>query len=406
MNDKSACGGLGAVMCVVGARPNFMKMAPILRALAEHEPPMPALLLHTGQHYNQDMSDRLFADLGLPRPDIHLDVGSGTHAVQTAEVMRRFEPALDAHRPSCVLVVGDVNSTLACTLVAVKKGVPVAHVEAGLRSRDRKMPEEINRVLTDQVADRLYTTERSAEANLLREGVAPERVSFVGNVMIDSLHANRAHARAAADTLRQYRLDPGLLGHPQGYGVVTLHRPSNVDDADTLRTLLGVLGEVARLLPLVFVLHPRTRGNIERFGLGECVDPARIALLPPQGYLEMLGLMSRATLVLTDSGGLQEETTALGVPCLTLRENTERPITVEQGTNTLVGRDRALILDAVSKILQGQGKRGRIPELWDGHAAQRIAADLWHWLQAAPGGGGALVVAAAGAGVGAVVGAA
>ena len=382
MSDRSAGGGLGAVMCVVGARPNFMKMAPILRALAAHEPPLPALLLHTGQHYDQDMSDRLFADLGLPQPDIHLDVGSGTHAVQTAEVMRRFEPALNAHRPSCVLVVGDVNSTLACTLVAVKKGVPVAHVEAGLRSGDRSMPEEINRVLTDQVADRLYTTERSARANLLREGVAPERVNFVGNVMIDSLHANRAHARSAADTLRQHGLDPSLLVHPQGYGVVTLHRPSNVDDANTLRTLLGVLGEVASRLPLVFVLHPRTRGNIERFGLGGLIDPARIALLPPQGYLEMLGLMLQATLVLTDSGGLQEETTALGVPCLTLRENTERPITVEQGTNTLVGRDRALILGGVAEVLGGQGKRGRIPELWDGRAAQRIAADLRHWLEA------------------------
>ena len=394
MSDPSAGGGLGPVMCVVGARPNFMKMAPILRALAAHEPPLPALLLHTGQHYDQDMSGRLFADLGLPRPDIHLDVGSGSHAVQTAEVMRRFEPAVDEHRPACVLVVGDVNSTLACTLVAVKKGVPVAHVEAGLRSRDRSMPEEINRVLTDQVADRLYTTERSALANLLREGVAPERVSFVGNVMIDSLHANRAHARSAAGTLRQLGLEPGLLGHPQGYGVVTLHRPSNVDDADTLRSLLGVLGEVASRLPLVFVLHPRMRGNMERFGLGGLIDPARIALLPPQGYLEMLGLMLQATLVLTDSGGLQEETTALGVPCLTLRENTERPITVEQGTNTLVGRDRALILGGVAEVLRGQGKRGRVPELWDGHAAQRIAADLSQWLQTTRGGGSGAAVRA------------
>ena len=383
MSDRPSGDGLGPVMCVVGARPNFMKMAPILRALAAHVPPLPSLLVHTGQHYDQDMSDRLFVDLGLPRPDINLDVGSGTHAVQTAEVMRRFEPALDAHRPSCVLVVGDVNSTLACTLVAVKKGVPVAHVEAGLRSYDRNMPEEINRVLTDQVADRLYTTERSAEANLLREGVAVERVSFVGNVMIDSLLANRTHAHSAADTLRQHRIDPALLAHAKGYGVVTLHRPSNVDDANTLRALLGVLGNVAQQVPLVFVLHPRTRSNIERFGLGELVDPARMALLPPQGYLEMLGLMSEATLVLTDSGGLQEETTALGVPCLTVRDNTERPITVEQGTNTLVGRDRVAILRGVAEILRGQGKRGRIPELWDGRAADRIAADLWRWLRPA-----------------------
>ncbi|MFM9916839.1 MAG: non-hydrolyzing UDP-N-acetylglucosamine 2-epimerase [Rhizobacter sp.] len=372
--------GLGPVMCIVGARPNFMKMAPILRALANHVPPLPALLVHTGQHYDQDMSGRLFTDLGLPVPDINLDVGSGSHAVQTAEVMRRFEPVLDAHRPSCVVVVGDVNSTLACTLVAVKKGVPVAHVEAGLRSYDRQMPEEINRVVTDQIADRLYTTERSAEGNLLSEGVSAERVIFCGNVMIDSLMANRKHARSAADTLRAHDIDPAVLDHPKGYGVVTLHRPSNVDDPETLRLLLGTLGQVAHDLPLVFAMHPRTRSNIEKFELGDLVDPRRFVLLPPQGYLEMLGLMSASTLVLTDSGGLQEETTALGVPCLTLRANTERPITIEQGTNTLVGTDVQAILRGVAEILNGQGKRGRVPELWDGHAADRIASDLWRWL--------------------------
>jgi UDP-N-acetylglucosamine 2-epimerase (non-hydrolysing) len=373
---------LGPVMCVVGARPNFMKMAPILRALAAHEPPIPALLVHTGQHYDASMSDKLFADLRLPRPDINLEVGSGSHAVQTAEVMKRFEPALDEHKPSCVLVVGDVNSTLACTLVAVKKGVPVAHVEAGLRSYDRKMPEEINRVLTDQVADRLYTTERSALANLQREGVDEARVCFAGNVMIDSLLSNRQAARPAAETLKAHSADPTLLNHPKGYGVVTLHRPSNVDDAATLAPLLGVLREVSAQLPLVFALHPRTRGNIERFGLAHLLDPATMVLLPPQGYLEMIGLMSGATLVLTDSGGLQEETTALGVPCLTLRENTERPITVEQGTNTMVGRDLAAIRAGVAEILAGRGKRGRVPELWDGRAAERIAADLFLWLKA------------------------
>ena len=372
----------GPVMCVVGARPNFMKMAPILRALAAHKPPLPALLVHTGQHYDQGMSHQLFEDLGLPRPDLNLEVGSGSHAVQTAEVMRRFEPALDEHRPSCVLVVGDVNSTLACTLVAVKKSVPVVHVEAGLRSYDRKMPEEINRVLTDQVADRLYTTERSALDNLLREGVSAERVCFAGNVMIDSLVANRPHARPIADTLRAHGIDPALVTHAKGYGVVTLHRPSNVDDADTLAKLLGVLREVSASLPLVFALHPRTRNNIDRFGLGDLIDHQRMALLPPQGYLEMLGLMRDATLVLTDSGGLQEETTALGVPCLTLRENTERPITAEQGTNTLVGRDADAIRNGVAEILRGEGKRGRVPELWDGRAADRIAADLWRWLEA------------------------
>ena len=372
----------GPVMCVVGARPNFMKMAPILRALAAHQPALPTLLVHTGQHYDQGMSHQLFEDLGLPRPDLNLEVGSGSHAVQTAEVMRRFEPALDEHQPSCVLVVGDVNSTLACTLVAVKKGVPVVHVEAGLRSYDRKMPEEINRVLTDQVADRLYTTERSALDNLLREGISADRVAFVGNVMIDSLVTNRPHARPIADTLAAHGIDPALLAHARGHGVVTLHRPSNVDDADTLRSLLGVLREVSASLPLVFALHPRTRNNIERFGLADMIDHQRMALLPPQGYLEMLGLMRDATLVLTDSGGLQEETTALGVPCLTLRENTERPITAEQGTNTLVGRDPQAIREGVAEILRGDGKRGRVPELWDGHAADRIAADLWQWLGA------------------------
>ena len=372
----------GPVMCVVGARPNFMKMAPILRALAAHQPPMPALLVHTGQHYDKDMSDRLFTDLRLPRPDINLEVGSGSHAVQTAEVMKRFEPALDQHRPSCVVVVGDVNSTLAYTLVAVKKGVPVVHVEAGLRSWDRKRPEEINRVLTDQVADRLYTTERSAEANLLREGVAAERVCFAGNVMIDSLLASRKVARSAASTLATFAQDPALLTQTQGYGVVTLHRPSNVDAVETLRPLLEVLGEVSARLPLIFALHPRTRANIDRFGLAGLLRPERMAILPPQGSLEMVGLMCGARLVLTDSGGLQEETTALGVPCLTMRENTERPITVEQGTNTVVGRDRAAILRGVDDILAGRGKQGRVPEFWDGHAAERMVADLWQWLRA------------------------
>jgi UDP-N-acetylglucosamine 2-epimerase (non-hydrolysing) len=373
----------GPVLCVVGARPNFMKMAPILRALAAHQPPIPMLLVHTGQHYDEQMSDQLFRDLKLPRPDINLEVGSGSHAVQTAEVMRRFEPLLDQHHPSCVIVVGDVNSTLACTLVAVKKHVPVVHVEAGLRSGDRAMPEEINRVLTDQVADRLYTTERSAADNLAREGIGAERVCFAGNVMIDSLLASREAARAPAQTLAAHGFDPALLG--AGYGVVTLHRPSNVDDPDTLAALLRTLAEVAAQLPLVFALHPRTRANIERFGLASLLDPARTVVLPPQGYLEMLGLMSQAKLLLTDSGGLQEESTALGVPCLTLRENTERPITVDQGTNTLVGRDRDAILQGVAQVLAGQGKSGRVPELWDGHAAERIAADLWQWLSSRTG---------------------
>jgi UDP-N-acetylglucosamine 2-epimerase (non-hydrolysing) len=258
--------------------------------------------------------------------------------------------------------------------------VPVAHVEAGLRSFDRSMPEEINRVLTDQIADLLYTTERAAHENLAREGIDASRAHFVGNVMIDSLLANRALAVPAAETLRRAGVAPSAFDVTRGYGVVTLHRPANVDQAETLGPLLAALRDVSERLPLLLALHPRTRANIDRFGLHEEVSGRRIVVLPPQGYLEMLGLMAGATLVLTDSGGIQEETTALGVPCLTLRENTERPITVAQGTNTLVGRDRGAIDRAVNEILAGSGKRGRVPELWDGHAAERIAAHLAGWL--------------------------
>lgn len=369
---------LGPVICVVGARPNFMKMAPILRAFVAHQPAIPTLLLHTGQHYDRDMNDKLFEDLRLPHPDINLEVGSGSHAVQTAEVMRRFEPVVDEKKPSCILVVGDVNSTLACTLVGVKKGIPVVHVEAGLRSYDRAMPEEINRVLTDQVADLLYTTERSAADNLAREGISADRIRFVGNVMIDSLLSNKEYARNPADSLRAAGLDPDVINN--GFGIVTMHRPSNVDHPEVLQALLGVLREISESIPLIFALHPRTKGNIERFGLGKLIDTKRMLLLPPQGYLEMLGLMANARIVLTDSGGLQEETTALGVPCLTMRENTERPITVDQGTNTMVGRDIESIRRHAAEVLAGRGKSGRVPELWDGHTADRIAADLAGWL--------------------------
>lgn len=371
---------LGPVICVVGARPNFMKMAPILRAFSNNQLAIPTLLVHTGQHYDRDMNDKLFEDLRLPHPDINLEVGSGSHAVQTAEVMRRFEPVLDEKKPSCVLVVGDVNSTLACTLVAVKKGIPVVHVEAGLRSYDRAMPEEINRILTDQVADILYTTERSATANLTREGISEERIRFVGNVMIDSLLSNREKARGPQETLRTCGADPQAIASIDGFGVVTMHRPSNVDHPEVLRSLLAVLREISESLPLVFALHPRTKGNIERFGLGDLIDTPRMIILPPQGYLEILGLMANARIVLTDSGGLQEETTALGIPCLTMRENTERPITVEQGTNTMVGRDIEAIRLHTSETLAGRGKSGRVPELWDGHTAERIATDLSGWL--------------------------
>jgi UDP-N-acetylglucosamine 2-epimerase (non-hydrolysing) len=372
----------GLVLCIVGARPNYMKMAPLLRAFRAQDGLPRAVLVHTGQHYDPMLNDRLFADLDLPRPDVNLEVGSGSHAVQTAEVMRRFEPVLDQYRPSCVVVVGDVNSTLACSLVATKKSVPVAHVEAGLRSFDRAMPEEVNRVLTDQISDLLYTTERAAHLNLKREGIPEERIHFAGNVMIDSLLQHRARAIAPAETLRRAGAPAELLSAPEGFGLVTLHRPSNVDEPAALAESLDIVRAVSELLPLVCALHPRTRANIASFGMEVRLASERIAVLPPQGYLETLGLMSSAALVLTDSGGMQEETTALSVPCLTMRENTERPITVEQGTNTLVGRDRARIVRLVEHIVATGGKRGRMPELWDGRAAERIAGHLAGWLAA------------------------
>jgi UDP-N-acetylglucosamine 2-epimerase (non-hydrolysing) len=352
-----------------------MKMAPLVAAFAR-TPGLPrVVLVHTGQHYDVAMSDRLFADLRLPQPDVNLEVGSASHAVQTAEIMRRFEPMLELERASLVVVVGDVNSTLACGLVAVKKGVPVAHVEAGLRSFDRSMPEEINRLLTDQISALLYTTERSAAENLVREGIPADRAVFVGNVMIDSLRAHLPRAVPPAETLARAGKQA-----PSRFGFVTLHRPSNVDHPDALGESLALLRDVSERLPLVCALHPRTEANVERFGLRLALETPRIAVLPPQGYLETLGLMSNAAVVLTDSGGIQEETTALGVPCLTLRENTERPITVAQGTNTIVGRDRALTLRLVDEILAGGGKRGRAPELWDGNAAERIAEHLAGWF--------------------------
>ena len=377
--DRASCPD-GGLLCVVGARPNYMKMAPLLRELRSR-PAMPApALVHTGQHYDPIMNERLFADLGLPAPDLNLGVGSGSHAVQTAEIMRRFEPLLEQHQPACVIVVGDVNSTLACSIVAAKKGVPVAHVEAGLRSFDRAMPEEINRVLTDQISTLLYTTERSAHLNLRREGIGEEKVHFVGNLMIDSLLAHRKRAIPAAETLRRAGAPLEIAASREGLGIVTLHRPSNVDRPDALAESLDILRSASEVLPLVCALHPRTQANIASFGLAGKLSGERLVVLPPQGYLEMLGLMAAASLVITDSGGMQEETTALGVPCLTMRENTERPITVEQGTNTLVGRDHARIVRLVEEIVATGGKRGRIPELWDGKAAQRIADHLAGWL--------------------------
>jgi UDP-N-acetylglucosamine 2-epimerase (non-hydrolysing) len=368
----------GSVLCVVGARPNYMKVAPLLRAFAAEPTMPPAVLVHTGQHYDPALNEQLFRDLDLPAPDVNLGVGSGSHAQQTAEIMKRIEPVIDQYAPSCVLVVGDVNSTIAAGLVAVKKGIPVVHVEAGLRSFDRSMPEEINRVLTDAISSLLYTTERSAHENLAREGITGERVRFVGNLMIDSLHAALPRARPVADTLRAAGADPVLVAGD--FGVVTLHRPSNVDASGSLAEVLDIVVGASRRLPLVWPIHPRTRANLDRFGLRPRIEGERVAVIGPQGYLEMVGLMQKARLVLTDSGGVQEETTALGVPCLTLRDSTERPITVEQGTNTLVRRDLGQVLGLVDSILGEGGKRGRTPEQWDGQAARRIAADLARWL--------------------------
>mgnify|MGYP003630635190 CR=1 FL=1 len=367
----------GHILCVVGARPNFMKIAPIMRAFSNRESRLSARLLHTGQHYDVAMKHAFFDQLHIPQPDIDLEVGSGSHAQQTAEIMKRFEPVLDETTPAAVLVVGDVNSTIACALVAVKKGIPVIHVEAGLRSGDRQMPEEINRILTDQLSDLLFTTEAGAEENLAREGIARDKVHFVGNVMIDTLLFNLEHAVPAAETIAG--AGGGLPG-PEGYGLVTLHRPSNVDDPAVLERLLKVLGQISERTPLLFPVHPRTLARVADAGLNDLLGSFAIKTLPPQGYLEMLGLMREARVVLTDSGGIQEETTALGVPCITLRESTERPITVEQGTNTVVGTDTDKILACYGDVISAGGKLGRVPELWDGNAAQRIVEVVNKWV--------------------------
>ncbi|MFM9435268.1 UDP-N-acetylglucosamine 2-epimerase (non-hydrolyzing) [Janthinobacterium sp. CG_23.3] len=366
------------IVCVIAARPNLMKMAPILAALRELQPAPRLTLVHTGQHYDNALNEQHFAALGMAAPDLNLDVGSGSHAAQTAEVMRRFEPVLERDRPSAVLVVGDVNSTLACALVAAKRGVPVLHVEAGLRSFDRSMPEEINRLLTDQLSELLFTSEAGARDNLLREGIAAERIHFAGNVMIDTLQRQLPHAVPLAETLRRYRCQPNAGAH----AVLTLHRPANVDQRSRLSGLLHTASTLGARVPVLFPLHPRTRARLDQFGLKDMLDPARVVLLPPLGYLEMLGLMRDARLVLTDSGGIQEETTALGVPCLTLRANTERPITVSEGSNTIAGHEPAVILALCEAILAGGGKRGRVPRYWDGHAAERIAATVGQWLAA------------------------
>lgn len=359
------------IICVVGARPNFMKIAPIVKALKKNQEQVSFYLVHTGQHYDQAMKASFFQQLDIPEPDIDLEVGSGTHSEQTAHIMLRFEPVLDKIKPCAVLVVGDVNSTVACSLVAVKENIPVIHIEAGLRSRDRQMPEEINRVLTDQISDSLFITERSAQENLIKEGIENHRIHFVGNVMIDTLRAHLEHAIPFADTLKDAR-----FVQKGEYALLTLHRPSNVDDAQTLTRLLRSIADISRKLPVVFPIHPRTYNRIKQEGLLDIIRSENIAALPPVGYLQMLGLMKSAKLVLTDSGGLQEETTSLGIPCVTLRENTERPITVDQGTNTIVGTDPEKIHACIDDILATGGKSGRIPEYWDGKAAERIFDEI------------------------------
>ena len=367
------------VLCVVGARPNFIKMAPILAAFAAQPAPLRVGLVHTGQHYGEAMDRQIFSALGMREADVNLDVGSASHAQQTALVMQRFEPVLAGARARAVLVVGDVNSTLACALVAAKMAVPVVHVEAGLRSFDRAMPEEINRLLTDQLSSLLLTSEPSGLDNLLREGIARSRIHEVGNVMIDSLQNNLRYAVPLAQLLaRQGRA--GLLGRPGGYAVVTVHRPSNVDDAASLRRTLELVAAVATRLPVVFPMHPRTRAMVAEHDLEHLLAPAALFVCGPLGYLEMLGAMKQASVVITDSGGLQEEALVLGVPCITLRESTERPATVACGGNVLVGQHRAMALAALDRVLAGQRPPGAPPALWDGHAAERIAHVTRHWL--------------------------
>ncbi len=352
---------------VCGARPNFMKIAPLMEAYRAF-PDIQPIVLHTGQHYDDNMSELFFEELGIPRPDINLEVGSGSHAQQTAGIMSRFEPVLTQQKPDAVLVVGDVNSTIACVLVACKLSIPTIHVEAGLRSFDRSMPEEINRILTDAVSEVLLVSEPSGEQNLRKEGVAPERIHFVGNVMIDTLHRHLERARRST-------VHEQLLIKKGQYGVITLHRPSNVDRRDTLEGIFGAFRSIQDQLPLVFCMHPRTRRQAEHFGLlGELESLPNLRITPPLGYLDFLHLMAEAVVVFTDSGGMQEEATILQVPCLTLRENTERPITLTHGTNKLVGAHPQDIVDAYHRLDEIRNRPTTTPPLWDGQVSSRIAA--------------------------------
>jgi UDP-N-acetylglucosamine 2-epimerase (non-hydrolysing) len=359
---------------VAGARPNFMKIAPLVRALQAAGDGLAFRIVHTGQHYDREMSDVFFEELGIPAPDHHLECGGGSHAEQTAKIMVAYEKICQAERPDCVVVVGDVNSTLACSIVAKKLHVAVAHVEAGLRSGDRSMPEEINRLVTDSISDWFFCTEPAGVDNLLQEGKDPAAVFHVGHVMVDNLLYQLQRLEAAAKDGFE---SPALKARLGRYGAVTLHRPANVDDPVALAAIADALNRVAAELPLVFPVHPRTRDNLARHGIALS---AAITLTGPLSYMDFLNLWKDATMVLTDSGGLQEETTALGVPCLTLRDNTERPITLAEGSNTLVGGDPQRIVAAAAEILAGHGKAGRRPALWDGRAAERIVSHLQQLL--------------------------
>ncbi len=356
-----------AIACIAGARPNFMKVAPLAGALERAG--LDPYIIHTGQHYDEKMSQSFFDDLAIPRPAANLEVGSGSHVFQIAEVMKRLELQFAERRPQAVLVVGDVNSTVAATITAVKLGLPVAHVEAGLRSFDRSMPEETNRILTDAVADWLFTSEPSGEANLRREGIPPERIFFVGNVMIDTLLAQLPKARLE-------RAFERFGCSPKSYIVLTMHRPSNVDDPARLREILRAVTELNRASPVLFVAHPRTRGRIMQFGFDRDPELNGFRAIEPLGYRSMLSLNESARLVVTDSGGIQEETTVLGVPCLTIRDNTERPITIEVGSNRLVSHRTKAILAAATEALSAGEKSWKIPEKWDGKASERIAEVL------------------------------
>lgn len=362
------------IMLICGARPNFMKIAPVIKAMRRHGG-LSHYLVHTGQHYDEKMSGSFFTDLGIPEPDVDLGVGSGSHAVQTAKIMVEFEKVCEREKPDMVVVVGDVNSTMACAIVAKKLWIPVAHIEGGLRSGDMRMPEEINRLVTDSISDLFFTTDPDANANLKREGVSEDRIHFSGNVMIDTLLENVDRAERESSILTRLELKP------KEYAFLTLHRPSNVDDPTVLKGLLGEMEYIQKNVKLVFPVHPRTLGRIDAFGLRPQLDAMKNTIvLEPLGYLDMLQINRNARFALTDSGGLQEETTVFGVPCITLRKNTERPVTVEIGTSELAGNDPQKIRDYVDRILAGEWKMGAIPEGWDGKASERVAGAIYEYF--------------------------